>query len=442
MWKSKPACARARAALRLAVARQRDQQRVARLAAGCAGGAPPRSRSCPAGRCPAAPRRAGTRAAISSAAWPSCAVAHLEAFHLQQRHQRLGRRRQCRRRPGCAAGARRPARCAAAGGGVAPAPASARRGRQAHRRPRLPLPRPSLAASTVPPCSSTRCFTSVRPMPRPPCERSSDWSRLREQVEHVRQQLRRDAGAVVPHRDAALRRPRSSRAAGCGCPSGENLAALLSRFDSTCASRTASPSSSIGSLRAARRRARCSRRLDARRARLDRALDQRRQLERLGLDQPTLPCTMRETSSRSSIRRAMWSACRPITSRAHRQLRRRASRAGQDVHGVADRRQRVAQLVRQHREEFVLAPVGLLHRRVQARVLHRDRGAAGELADRARCAAASKLLRAAQERERAADLVARHQRADGGGALAPPASASWNCLSRITWSATSAQLAA
>ncbi len=37
----------------------------------------------------------------------------------------------------------------------------------------LPLPGPSLRADTVPPWRSTRLRTIVRPMPRPPCERSS-----------------------------------------------------------------------------------------------------------------------------------------------------------------------------------------------------------------------------------------------------------------------------
>ena len=37
----------------------------------------------------------------------------------------------------------------------------------------LPVPGPSLRAETDPPCSSTRLRTIVRPMPRPPCERSS-----------------------------------------------------------------------------------------------------------------------------------------------------------------------------------------------------------------------------------------------------------------------------
>jgi hypothetical protein len=37
----------------------------------------------------------------------------------------------------------------------------------------LPLPMPSLRASTLPPCSSTNPRTSARPIPSPPCDRSS-----------------------------------------------------------------------------------------------------------------------------------------------------------------------------------------------------------------------------------------------------------------------------
>ena len=37
----------------------------------------------------------------------------------------------------------------------------------------LPAPGPGLPARTLPPCISTRCLTSVRPMPSPPCDRSS-----------------------------------------------------------------------------------------------------------------------------------------------------------------------------------------------------------------------------------------------------------------------------
>ena len=69
----------------------------------------------------------------------------------------------------------------------------------------LPWPRPvAVAASTVPPCISTRRFTSVRPMPSPPAralERAVD---LREHVEDARQLVGGDADAVVVHADDGL----------------------------------------------------------------------------------------------------------------------------------------------------------------------------------------------------------------------------------------------
>ena len=68
----------------------------------------------------------------------------------------------------------------------------------------LPRPSPSLRASTVPPCISTSVFTSVRPMPSPSRERSSDVIDLREHLEEARQLLGGDADAVVAHPDHRL----------------------------------------------------------------------------------------------------------------------------------------------------------------------------------------------------------------------------------------------
>ena len=67
--------------------------------------------------------------------------------------------------------------------------------------------------------------------------------------------------------------------------------------------------------------------------------------------------------------------------------------AAHELHGVLDRRERIPQLVREHRQELVLAAVRVLQlllglarardlaleRTVKARILERDRGAAGEL---------------------------------------------------------------
>ena len=65
----------------------------------------------------------------------------------------------------------------------------------------LPLPVPSLAAVTVPPCISTSFFTSVSPMPSPPLRAVERPVGLDEEVEDAGQHLRRDADAVVFDRD-------------------------------------------------------------------------------------------------------------------------------------------------------------------------------------------------------------------------------------------------
>ena len=60
-----------------------------------------------------------------------------------------------------------------------------------------PCPSPGLGARTVPPCSSTSCFTIERPSPSPPAWRVVRRVGLAEAVEHVRQELGRDADAGV-----------------------------------------------------------------------------------------------------------------------------------------------------------------------------------------------------------------------------------------------------
>ena len=65
----------------------------------------------------------------------------------------------------------------------------------------LPSPRPALFATTLPPCISTRRLTSVRPMPRPPCARSSELSICDEHLEDAADAVGGDADAVVAHAD-------------------------------------------------------------------------------------------------------------------------------------------------------------------------------------------------------------------------------------------------
>ena len=106
------------------------------------------------------------------------------------------------------------------------------------------------------------------------------------------------------------------------------------------------------------------RRLDQRPARLDRAADDGGQLDRL-LAQLDLAAVMRETSSRSSTSRTMWLTCRSIISPTRSAVGSCWPVEPQDVQRVADRRERVAQLVGEHGEELVLAAVGLAQRRAR-----------------------------------------------------------------------------
>ena len=112
------------------------------------------------------------------------------------------------------------------------------------------------------------------------------------------------------------------------------------------------------------RRARCPRRLDERPRRLDRPVRrpsrERRPLARCSA---ILPRVMRETSSRSSTSRVRWPTWRSMTPATRPRAPVVAGAAQRSrCERVADRRERVAQLVGEHREELVLAPVGVLQR--------------------------------------------------------------------------------
>ena len=145
-------------------------------------------------------------------------------------------RRALRRRPSAARRVAR--RCAGA----------STAGAAAGRRTRCPCPGPSLCASTVPPCISTSRLTSVSPMPRPPWERSSDRSTWVNRSKTCGQHLGRDADRRCP----APGSRRSSALPLDGQPDvpalrSVYLAALLSRLQTTCASRVGSPSTRTGS---------------------------------------------------------------------------------------------------------------------------------------------------------------------------------------------------
>ena len=122
------------------------------------------------------------------------------------------------------------------------------RGSAAGTRTTISLPRrgPSLCASTRPPCMATRLFTSVRPMPSPPCDRSSERSPCTK-----RSKTRGKSSAEIPSPSSRTRittSPPSSSAVSWMWPPGSvYLAALSSRFTSTCSKRIGSTWISTGS---------------------------------------------------------------------------------------------------------------------------------------------------------------------------------------------------
>ena len=90
---------------------------------------------------------------------------------------------------------------------------------------------------------------------------------------------------------------------------------------------------------------------------LGRGLDQRGDRRRLAL-QPDLPSVIRDTSRRSSMRRTMWRTCSSIMVRTLSTARGVPGEPNQ-LEGLGERRQRVAQLGREHGEERVLAAIRL-----------------------------------------------------------------------------------
>ena len=94
-----------------------------------------------------------------------------------------------------------------------------------------------------------------------------------------------------------------------------------------------------------------------------------------------LPETMRETSSTSSTIWVSELALRSSVSNARASASRRQQAASHQPRVADDGVQRRAQLVREHREELVLQPAGVLGVRQQPRVL--PRLAAGSLMSRA-----------------------------------------------------------
>ena len=103
--------------------------------------------------------------------------------------------------------------------------ASARGGRGAGRRTRCPGRARRSRPRRVPPCISTRFLTRVRPIPRPPSERSSERSTWAKRSKIRGEHLGGDADAVVAdpdddHAAVPARRSRRDRAARLGVLGG------------------------------------------------------------------------------------------------------------------------------------------------------------------------------------------------------------------------------
>ena len=104
-----------------------------------------------------------------------------------------------------------------------------------------PAPRPPLVADTLPPCSSTRLRTIARPRPRPPRDRSSVCGCCTK-----RSKIRGSMSGSMPLPVSATRSTTSPPSAAAvteiAPPGSVYFAAFVSRFDTTCARRAASPS--------------------------------------------------------------------------------------------------------------------------------------------------------------------------------------------------------
>ena len=220
----------------------------------------------------------------------------------------------------------------------------------------LPRPRPSLRASTLPPCSSTSDRTideaeaeaALRTVERLPL--------LDEQVEHPGQHRGRMPMPVSRTADARALALAPARDRDRDRSRGVYFAALVSRFANTCASRSGSPSTTRpGGTSTARRCARCS---SSGLASSIALLDHLREVDPAGARATTIPRVMRETSSRSSTRRTTCSTCRSMIARSF------AKRLGvAQLHQLErgeDRRERIAQLVAEQGQELVLGAVARL----------------------------------------------------------------------------------
>ena len=218
----------------------------------------------------------------------------------------------------------------------------------------LPWPRPSLLADTRAAVQLDQAAHDRQPEAEAALRAVERLRLLHEQVEDARRASRARCRCPGRARAAATRcSARSRRDADACCPGSLYFAALVSRFETTCARRSGSPSTARPS--GGTSRSTCWRRCSSSGLAISMPARPRlRPAPGARFRSSTLPRVMRETSSRSSTSRTRWSTWRSMMScscglaaaQPH-QLQRRE-----------DRRQRVAQLVAEHGQELVLGPVG------------------------------------------------------------------------------------
>ena len=151
---------------------------------------------------------------------------------------------------------------------------------------------------------------------------------LHEEIEHVRQRLRVDAGAFVANARSARHRRAGAAVTWMRAPSGENFAAFDNRLPITCVSLTGSPSTSSGcgggsNVTLCRRVAISGRAPSS-------ACSMTSCTTRLCVRSSILPLVMRATSSRSSTSRARCDGL-SLQDAAHLAHRRRLVRAGAEI---------------------------------------------------------------------------------------------------------------
>ena len=265
-------------------------------------------------------------------------------------------RRRCRPRPGCRGAAAR--RVAAAGRASGPAPRPRRRAIRgtAGSRTTNSLPCPARRCGPRPCRRASRpgCGPGSGRSPGRPAHRSSAWSAWTNISKMLGQHLRRDPDAVSRTRHDGLARPPATVSAMPAARVGV-LGGVVQQVpeDLLQPGRVGLQNDRLaGSVTA--RRVPC---LDRGRHRLDGLADDRRQVDDSLCSAIFPPVMRRRPSGRRPGRAGGDLRARPSPARPRR-LPDLSARIR--CRGVADRGQRVAQLVGEHGEELVLAAVGLL----------------------------------------------------------------------------------